>query len=305
MSRRGWLLLGLLGVVWGTPYLFIKIAVEAGVSPASVVLARTAIGAAVLLPFALRGRGFRALSGRWPAVALFALLEVVGPWLMFPTAEQTLTSSTVGLLVATVPILSVVVGRVAGDRLPVAPARWAGLAVAFGGVLVLTGPGLRAGHGVAVAQVMLAVVGYAVAPVVAERALQGVPTTVLTVATLLIATVVYTPVVLLTGPHPAPGAGAIGALVVLGLLCTAVAFLLFFRLIAEVGGPRATLVAYLNPVVAVLLGAAVLSEPLSLTIGLAMLLILGGSSVAAFRRAPATAEPAPPATGARIPSPRS
>lgn len=286
MSRRGWALLGTLGVIWGTPYLFIKLAVEAGVSPALVVLARTAIGAAVLVPFALRGRGFRALRGRWPAVALFALLEVIGPWLLFPSAEQTLTSSTVGLMVATVPILSVVVGRLAGDRLPVGGVRWLGLAVAFAGVLVLTGPGLGSGHGWAVAQVMLAVVGYAVAPVVAERALQGVPTTVVTVATLLLATAVYAPVVALTGPHPVPGASAVGALVMLGLLCTATAFLLFFRLIAEVGGPRATLVAYLNPVVAVLLGAAVLGEPLTATVALATVLILGGSALAAVRRVP-------------------
>lgn len=288
MSRRGWVLLGTLGVIWGTPYLFIKIAVEAGVSPALVVLARTAIGAVVLLPFALRGSGFRALRGRWPAVVLFALLEVVGPWLLFPSAEQTLNSSTVGLLVATVPILSVVVGRFAGDRLPVGGVRWAGLAVAFSGVLVLTGPGLRSGHGWAVAQVMLAVVGYAVAPVVAERALQGVPTTVVTVATLLLASAVYAPVVALTGPHAVPAGAAVGALVLLGLLCTAAAFLLFFRLIAEVGGPRATLVAYLNPVVAVLLGAAVLGEPLSASVLLATVLILGGSALAAVRRAPAT-----------------
>lgn len=278
MSRRGLLLIGLLGVVWGIPYLLMKIAVDGGVSPALVVLARTGIGAGVLLPFAWRARNV--LRGRWPAVLAFAVIEVVVPWLMLPSAELTLTSSTVGLLVAMVPILAVVVGRVAGDRQPVAWSRWAGLAVAFGGVTVLSAPGLRLGHGPAIGMVVVAAVGYAVAPVIAERALQGVPSTVLTAATLAIASLVYLPVVALTGPHPVPPPDATAALVVLGLVCTAAAFLLFFRLISEVGGPRATLVAYLNPVVAVLLGAAVLHEPLTPTMSVAMVLILGGSALA-------------------------
>ncbi|NTW40480.1 MAG: EamA family transporter, partial [Cellulomonadaceae bacterium] len=264
MSRRGAALLAALGLIWGIPYLLIKVAVgDGGFAPAAVVLGRSALGAAVLLPFALRGRGFAALRGRWVAVAVFAGLEIVGPWMLFSNAERTLTSSTTGLLVATVPILSVVVGRLAGDRLPVAPVRWFGLLVALGGVAVLTAPGFSAGHGWPVAQVLLGALGYAIAPVIAERSLQGVPASVLTTACLGVATAVYLPVVLLTGPHAMPRPAAIGAVVALGLVCTALAFLLFFRLISEVGGPRSTLIAYLNPLVAVSLGALVLSEPLT------------------------------------------
>ncbi|HMO12132.1 MAG TPA: EamA family transporter, partial [Actinotalea sp.] len=166
MTRRGGVLLGLLGLIWGIPYLLMKVAVDAGVSPAAVVLARSAIGAAVLLPFAWRG--LAALRGRWRAVLAFAVIEVVVPW---PMAEQTLTSSTVGLLVAMVPIIAVIVGRVAGDRQPVAGIRWVGLVVAFGGVAALSAPGLRLGHGTAIGMVVVAAVGYAVAPVIAERAL--------------------------------------------------------------------------------------------------------------------------------------
>ncbi|HWS57833.1 MAG TPA: DMT family transporter [Actinotalea sp.] len=283
MSRRGWLLLAALGLIWGIPYLLIKVAV-ADVTPAGVVLARSAIGAAVLLPVALRGAGFAALRGRWPAVALFAGLEIVAPWLLFSDAERTLDSSTTGLLVATVPILSVVVGRVAGDRQPVPAVRWAGLLVALAGVAVLTG--VSADHPWPVTQVLLGALGYAIAPVVAERSLQGVPASVLTTACLGIATAVYLPVVLASGPHPAPGPAAVGALVTLGLVCTALAFLLFFRLIAEVGGPRSTLVAYLNPLVAVSLGAVVLGEPLGPDVLLATLLIVGGSAAASVRLTP-------------------
>lgn len=290
MTRRGWLLLGLLGVIWGVPYLLIKVAV-AEVSPATVVLARTTVGALVLLPFALRGAGFGALRGRWRALALFAALEVVGPWLLFSDAERTLDSSTTGLLVATVPVLAVVVGRVAGDRLPVAPARWAGLLVGLAGVAVLTGPGLASGRAWPVTEVVLGALGYAIAPVVAERSLQGVPATVLTTACLGLAALVYAPVVVLEGPQPLPSGAALGSLAALGLVCTAVAFLLFFRLISEVGGPRSTLVAYLNPLVAVALGALVLGERLDATVGLATLLIVGGSAAASMRRRADRAQP--------------
>lgn len=289
MSRRGWVLLGVLGLVWGIPYLLIKIAV-AEVSPATVVLARTAVGAIVLLPLALRGTGrgggFRALQGRWRALLLFSLLEVVGPWLLFSDAERTLSSGTTGLLVATVPVLAVVVGRVAGDRRPVAPVRWVGLLVGLAGVAVLTAPSASGGAAWPVTEVLLGALGYAIAPVVAERFLAGVPAAVLTAACLGAAAVLYLPVVLLEGPVSLPSPSVVAALATLGLLCTAVAFLLFFRLIAEVGGPRSTLVAYLNPLVAVSLGAAVLDEPLDASVAVATLLIVGGSAAASVRRVP-------------------
>ncbi|WP_024288769.1 DMT family transporter [Cellulomonas sp. KRMCY2] len=299
MTRRGWLLLAALGVIWGIPYLLIKVAV-AEVSPATVVLARTAIGAAVLLPFALRGAGFAALRGRWPAVLLFAGLEIVGPWLLFSDAEQTIASSTTGLLVATVPVLAVLVGRLVGDRQPVRAVRWAGLLIGLGGVAVLTGPGLTDGHAWAVIEVLLGALGYAIAPVVAERALQGVPASVLTTACLGVAALVYGPVVAFSGPAPTVSPAAVAALATLGLVCTALAFVLFFRLISEVGGPRSTLVAYLNPVVAVTLGAAVLQEPLGLGVAVATLLIVGGSAAASLP----TTRVAEPALGAGAPGGR-
>lgn len=281
MSRRGWALLAALGLIWGIPYLLIKVAVDGGIAPAAVVLGRSALGAAVLLPFALRGAGFAALRGRWRAVTAFALLEILGPWLLFSDAERTLHSSTTGLLVASVPILSVLVGRLAGDRRPVGRLRWAGLLVGLGGVALLTGA--HAGRPWPVTEVLLGALGYAIAPVIAERRLQGIGSATLTTACLGLATAVYLPVVLVTGPHPRPTAGAVTAVLVLGLICTAVAFVLFFRLIAEVGGPRSTLVAYLNPVVAVGLGAVVLGEPLGPGVLLAMALILGGSAAASRR----------------------
>ena len=282
MSRRGWLLLLAMGVIWGVPYLLIKIAV-ADVSPALLVLARTGIGAVILLPLALRGQGLRVLTGRWRAVLAFAALEIVGPWFLLSNAERTLASSTTGLLVATVPILAVVLGRLVGDRHPVAGIRWIGLAVGMAGVVLLAGPGSSAVEAWPIGQVILAALGYAIAPIIADRYLRDVPAVTLTAVCLTVSGLAYVPVVALTGPHPMPGAQAIGALVVLGSVCTALAFILFFRLIAEVGAARSTLVAYINPLVAVTLGAVVLSEPVTLTVVAAAALIVGGSAAASVR----------------------
>ncbi len=293
MNRRGWTLLLALGVVWGMPYLFIKVAVGQ-VSPATVVFARTAIGALLLLPFALRNGGLRPLRGHWVPVVAFALLEIVGPWFWLSNAERTLSSSTTGLLVSTVPIAAVVVSRIV-DRTPVAPIRWLGLVVALGGVAVLLGPGAAAGDPWAVVQVLLAALGYAIAPVVVERKLRDVPTITLNTAVLTIAALGYLPVVVASGWPTGLRLNGIAALVTLGVVCTALAFTLFFRLIGEVGAARATLVAYLNPLVAVALGALVLDEPVTWGLLAATVLILAGSAAAARRSRAQAAEPEPPA----------
>ncbi|MBD8060579.1 EamA family transporter [Cellulomonas sp. JH27-2] len=290
MSRRGWLLLIAMGVVWGVPYLLIKVAVGQ-VSPATVVFVRTGLGALLLIPFAVRAGGLRTLRGHWPAVLGFAALEIVGPWILLSNAERTLTSSTTGLLVATVPIAAVVLGRLVGDRAPVAAVRWVGLLVALAGVALLLGPGAAADDPWAVTQVLLAALGYATAPMIADRWLRDVPVIPLTATCLGVSALVYAPIVLATGPHPWPDTDAVLALAALGAVCTALAFVLFFGLIAEVGAARSTLVAYLNPVVAVVLGALVLDEPFTWTIAAATLLIVLGSAAASLRGRPGAAQP--------------
>jgi drug/metabolite transporter (DMT)-like permease len=306
VSRRGWLLLAAVGIIWGVPYLLIKIAV-AEVTPPVLVLVRTGIGALVLVPFALRDGGLGVLRGRWRAVVAFAALEIVGPWVLLSNAERTLASSTTGLLVATVPILAVVLGRLVGDRLPVAGVRWAGLVVGLAGVALLAGPGSGVDSAWPVAQVLLAALGYAIAPIVADRALRDVPAVTLTAVCLSLAALTYLPIALLTGPHPMPGPRALVALGLLGVVCTALAFVLFFRLIVEVGAARSTLVAYINPLVAVALGAVVLAEPVTLSVVVAATLIVSGSAAASLGRTrrprplpgagPADAGGAEPTTG--------
>lgn len=291
MSRRGWLLLVTMGVLWGIPYLLIKIAVGE-VTPVMVVFVRTGLGALLLLPFALRAGGLRVLHGHWRPLLAFAALEIVGPWILLSNAETSLSSSTTGLLIATVPIVAVILGRLVGDRKPVAAVRWFGLLVGLLGVGLLLGPGAASsGNPWAVAQVLLAAVGYASAPMIADQFLRDVPAIPLTATCLAVTALFYLPFVVATSPHPWPALDGVLALVALGAICTALAFVLFFRLIVEVGAARSVLVAYLNPVVAVALGALVLDEAITVAVVVATALILVGSAAASRRSREPDIEP--------------
>jgi len=282
MSRRGWLLFGAMGLIWGVPYLLIKVAV-AEVSPAVLVFVRTGLGALLLLPIVLRRGWLAQLKNRWWPLLAFAALELVGPWLLLSDAERTLSSSMTGLLVATAPIGGVIVARFWGDRQPIGVARLAGLGLGLGGVALLASPGGGVGGVLPVAEVLLAMVGYAVAPVIAARWLRDVPAMTLTAVCLAVAALACAPWAAASWPARMPSGGALLAMAGLAVLCTAVAFVLFFELINEVGPARATVVAYVNPAVAVTLGALVLGEALTLPMGVAFVMILVGSVFATWK----------------------
>src|SRR5713226_5980695 len=145
VTRRGWLLFATMSVIWGIPYLLIKIAVG-GVPVPVLVLARVAIGAALLLPVALRRRQLGALRPYWGWLAVFAVIEIITPWLLLSDAERKLSSSMSGLLVASVPIIIVVLGRLTGGTERLTAVRWAGLLAGLGGVAVLAGPTAAGGN---------------------------------------------------------------------------------------------------------------------------------------------------------------
>ena len=279
MTRRGWLLFAAMGVIWGIPYLLIKVAVG-GVSVPVLVCTRVALGSLLLLPAAVRGGHLRALRGDLRWLAAFTALEIVGPFALLSNAERHLPSSTSGLLIAAVPIFSALlaIATRASDRLTWV--RWAGLAVGLGGVAVLAGPG--AGHGDAwpVTEVLLTALGYSIGPLIANRKLAHLPPVAVNTVCLGAAAVVYLPFAALTWPRSVPSVQVLLALAGLGVICTAAAFLVFFRLIAEVGPARATVITYVNPAVAVALGVIVLGEHLTPAIGVAFVLILGGSVLA-------------------------
>lgn len=288
-----------MGLIWGTPYLMIKVAVDE-VSPAMVVFVRCVFGAIVLLPLAVHRKQLAALRGRWWWLIAFAAAEIVGPWLLLSDAERTLSSGTTGLLIATVPIIGVVIAWLAGDRRRVTPARWAGLLLGLGGVALLAAPSVEKGGAWPVTEMLLVAIGYAGAPLIADRTLREVPGLVLTGTCLAFATLVYAPAAAWTWPGSVPSGRALLALAGLATICTALAFVLFFELIKEVGAARATVITYVNPAVAVALGAAVLGEPLTLSVGAAFALILVGS-VLATRGGGASPAP-PPETRSDSPS---
>lgn len=280
MTARGWFLFSLMGVIWGIPYLMIKVAVDA-VSPATVVFVRCALGAVLLLPFALRQGGLpHTVRTHWRPLLAFACIEIIGPWFTLTDAERHLSSSTAGLLIAGVPIVGVALARFFGDTERLGIRRLAGLALGLTGVGVLTAPHLTGGDARSLAEVLLTVVGYATAPLIAARYLKDVPSLHLTAPCLALAALVYAPAAAASWPSELPSAQVLAALAGLGVICTAVAFIAFLELIKEAGPTRATVFTYVNPAVAVAAGAVFLGEPLTPTIAASFALILAGSVLA-------------------------
>lgn len=277
MTRRGWVLFTTMCVLWGTPYLLIKIAVEE-LSPPQLVLLRTGIAALVLLPYAA-ARGLLApLLPYWKPLLAFTVLELSIPWLLLASAEQRLSSSLTGLLVAAVPLVAAFAARASGtgDRLD--RRRLLGLGIGFAGVAALVGIDVRGGDLLSVAQVGVVVVCYAVAPLVVSRWLAGVPAAGVTAAALALTATAYAPVGL--PGLQVPSGRVVLAVLVLALACTVAALLVFFALIAEVGPQRALVITFVNPAVALLLGIVLLGEPLTLGALVGFPLVLVGCVLA-------------------------
>ena len=279
MSRQGWVLFVLVGVIWGVPFLLIKIA-DGGVSVAFLVFTRVFIGSLLLLPIAMRRGRLRALLRCWQWLVALSVVEVIVPWLLLSAAERRLSSSLSGLLVAVVPVIGVGVARLAGDRDRLTATRWAGLAIGLGGVTLLMRPAVAGGGVVPVLEALGTAVCYAIGPVIAARKLADADALSVTAASLGLASVVYVVPAALTWPQAVPAPRVLAALGALAAICTAVAFLLYLRLIAEAGPVRAEVVTYINPAVAVALGVIVLGEPLSPLMMISFGLILAGSVLA-------------------------
>lgn len=282
MSRRGWILFAVMGVIWGIPYLLIKVAV-ADLSPASLVFLRTTTGALLLLPIAAARHSIAPLRPHWRWILVYTVVEVAVPWLLLSDAERHISSSLAGLLIAAVPFVGALLALVTGgdDRLGIR--RVVGLLVGFVGVATLVGFDLSGGNLGAVGEIAVVTVGYAAGPMVIARRLRGVPAVGVVAASLVLTAAIYAPVGILELPNHAPSLQVVLAIAGLGLVCTAVAFLLFFELIAEVGPTRATVITYLNPAVALVLGVAILGEPFTAGAGLGFALILAGSFLATAR----------------------
>jgi len=278
VTRRGWLLFLALSVIWGIPYLLIKVAVRE-LTPASLVFLRTALGALLLLPAVMKNGNLRALLPRWRPILLFTLVEVALPWWLLSDAERRISSSLSGLLVASVPLLGALLSRLTGAHEPLGTRRLAGLGVGFAGVVALLGLDLR-GDVAAIVEMTLVVLGYALGPLIVSRRLADLASLDVVAVSIGLCALAYAPVGIAQLPRAMPSPAVIGSVAVLGIACTAVAFLLFFRLIAEVGPVRATVITYVNPAIALLAGVTLLGETFTPGTAVGFVLIIAGSWLA-------------------------
>ena len=279
MTRRAWVLFAASSVIWGVPYLFIKVAVDAGLAPAFVAWSRIAIAAVLLVPLAWQRGAFRGLSGRAGAIVAYAACEVAVPFVLIAIGERYITSSLTAILIATMPLL------VALLSLRLSPAdrptglRLLGLLIGLGGVVALLGVdvGGRPNELLGAALVLLATLGYAAAPIIVSRRLADLDPLGPVAASLVVSTAALLPAGIATLPRSMPGPAALGSILVLGVICTALGLVVFFQLIAAAGPSRASVITYVNPLVAVVVGVLALGEHVGTTSVAGLLLILGGS----------------------------
>jgi drug/metabolite transporter (DMT)-like permease len=285
MSARGWVLFAAVSVIWGMPYLFIKIGVEE-LSPGFVAWSRVALAALVLLPMAIRSGALRGLPLGW--LVAFAAVEIAIPFPLIGFGEQRISSSLAAILIAALPLVVAFFALRFDHAERPTPTRLAGMLVGLGGVVALVGIDLggRDAELLGAAAVLTATLGYAAGPLIVKRHLADADPLGPVTAAMAIASIMLLPFGIGDFPTETPAADTLAAIVVLGLICSALAFLVFFRLIAEVGPSRATVITYVNPIVALALGVAVLGESVTAGAIAGLLLILAGSWLATDGRLP-------------------
>lgn len=277
-----WLAFIALSIIWGLPYLFIKLAV-AEIPPVDVAWGRLALGAAVLMPVAWTRGSLPSAALRWRAVCAFAVAELVVPFPLISLGERWISSSLTAILIATLPFTVILLAPLFGVHRQLTARRSAGLACGFAGVVVLLGiDPVRGALGWAgVSCMLVAVFGYATGSLIVQRYLHGVDEFAAVALSLAIATLLLLPASLMSLPQHLPSALAVTSVIVLGVLCTAAALWLYFYLVSKTGAARATVFTYINPAVATLLGVVVLDEPLRASMIAGLALILLGSVMAA------------------------
>ena len=281
MTRKSWIQFGIVGFLWGIPYLLMKVAV-ADIPPPLIVAGRTLIGAAILIPIALRKNTLKDAIKGIKYVIPYAVLEMVGPWILITSAEKEISSGLAGLLVATVPFFASIFSSLRGDHSVWQPKRIFGLVVGFVGIVALVGIESITGtsNPKAIAMVILAAIMYAYAVLMVTTNLPGVDGIAINGVAMGLTCLFYTPIAIATWPSNPVSTQAITALVALGVFSTAIAFMLFFIVIVEIGVARGSLTTYVNTAVAVVLGILILNEPITLGIIVGLPMVLMGSYLA-------------------------
>jgi drug/metabolite transporter (DMT)-like permease len=288
MTRPVWVAFAALSLMWGIPYLLIKVAIEDGVPPAFIAWSRVALAAAVLLPLAWHAGELRTLRGKWRWLALYGVLEIAGPFTLIATGETHLSSSLTAIIISAVPLMVAALAlrfdaeeRAAGRRL-------VGLLMGFGGVVGLVGIDIagRADELLGAGMILVAATGYAMSAMLLKHRLSGLDLRAVMGGSLALVTVMLAPFAVADLPTKVPSQAAVLSLVVLGLVCTAAALLAVGFLVSEVGPGRAMVVAYVNPVIAVALGVLILDERPGVAAVAGLLLVLAGSWLSTDGRIP-------------------
>ncbi|MFM6968451.1 MAG: DMT family transporter [Microbacteriaceae bacterium] len=291
MNRRTLLLFAAVGTVWGIPYFFIAIAGQS-FSTVTLVWMRVVIGAIFLLPVAIKRGVLGGALKNWPWVLFFAVVEMVGPWYFITEAERHVPTSLVGLMMTTIPFISAAItGIFLGDKAAGHPVTIVGLVIGFSGVVSLIGIDAFSGHLELGPTLLLVLTSlcYAIAPIVVNRKIPSVSTLAVTAVSLAMVAIIYTPFAVVTLPidlAAGPTVESWISIVILGVVCSALAFILYFALIREVGPRRSTLITYLNLLVAAVLGVLFLAEPITPGILVGLPLIVAGSYLAGRDREP-------------------
>ncbi len=288
MTRRAWLAFASISVIWGVPYLLIRIAVRHGISPLFLSWGRVTLAAVVLLALAWRAGTLPSLRGRFRVLLALAVAEICIPFPLIAAGETRVSSSLAAILVSSVPLVGAVLALRFDHSERPTPIRAVGLLLGFGGVVALMGIDVagRGGELLGGGAILLAAVGYAIGPMLIKLRMGGLDPRATMGASLAMASVLLAPAAALDPPRAVPSAGALACLVVLGLVCTAVAFVIFSVLIAEAGTSRATVITYINPLIAVALGVTLLGERPGAGAVAGLLLILAGSWLATDGRLP-------------------
>ena len=283
MSRRSWLLLGLLSALWGGSYLLIKVALEDDMSPTVIVFARTALAALVLLPLAARAGALGGLRRNVGPILVLSVVQVGGPLLLNALGEREVSSSLTGILVATAPIFTFLLAFVLEGEERASGWSLAGVAIGIVGVAMLLGVDLG-GSGAALLgglMIVLASFGYGVGAWFVKRRVRDVqPIAMVGATTAVVAGAMFLPAAL-SAPEHAPSLKAGASLVALGVLCTALAFVIFYTLVSTDGPAKASLVGYIAPGFSIVYGVTLLDESFTVATFAGLVLILGGSWLAA------------------------
>jgi drug/metabolite transporter (DMT)-like permease len=283
-----WLLLfGVTSLIWGSSFLFIRVAVE-HMPPSTVVFGRTVLGAAFLVPLAVRRRAFRGVRQALAPIILVTLLDMAAPTFLTAWGEQHVSSSAAGILTATDPLFTAVLALwLIRSEIPDRK-RLAGLVIGFAGVIALLGIDVR-GNAVELlgaGAVLLSALGYAVAALLYRRWLADVPALAVTALMTAICSLAFLAPAAANLPRHIPPTSSLLALAALGIINTGVAYWLFYLLVDEAGAATASVITYVMPVVALFLGVGLLGEQLTVGAVAGLVLIAVGAWLATSRPEP-------------------